>query len=49
MPKLSLDHEQRDPLARHLYRVSVSELVRREPTPNVSRLGDMVQLRADPG
>lgn len=31
MPELSLDQEQVDPLAQHLYRVGVSELVRREP------------------
>ena len=38
MPELSLDHDQRDPLARHLDRVRMPELMRREPAPNTRLL-----------
>jgi hypothetical protein len=31
MPKLTLDHDQRDALVRHLDRVRIPELMRREP------------------
>ncbi len=49
MPKLSLDHEQRDSLARHLHRVGVSELVGREPASDSGYRGGVVQLSADSG
>jgi hypothetical protein len=42
MPELSLDHEQRDPLARHLHRVRVSKLVRREPASHPGYGGGVV-------
>ena len=29
--ELALDHDQRDPLTRHLYRMRVPQLMRREP------------------
>jgi hypothetical protein len=32
--KLALDHDQRDAFVSHLYRVGVTQLVRREPPPN---------------
>jgi hypothetical protein len=48
MPELSLDHEQRDPLSRHLHRMSMPELVRREPAPDPHDRGGVVQLGTDP-
>jgi hypothetical protein len=38
MSELLLDHDQRDPLAGHLDRVRVAQLVRREPATNARRL-----------
>ena len=49
MPELSLDHDQRDPLAGHLDRVRVAELMRRKPATNTRLLSGMMQLGADPG
>src|SRR5947209_19272923 len=49
MPELSLDHDQRDPLARHLDRVRVPELMRREPATNTRLLSGVMQLAANPG
>src|SRR5581483_9101124 len=49
MPELSLDYEQRDTLARHLHRVRVTELVRREPATDPGYRGGVMQLSADPG
>jgi len=49
MPELSLDHEQRDALARHLDSVSMSELVGREPAPDTGDRGGVVELGADSG
>jgi hypothetical protein len=44
VPKLSLDHHQRDPLVSHLDRVGVPPLVRREPPPNTSYRGGVPAL-----
>ena len=43
MSELALDHDERDALVRHLDRVSVPELVRREPAPDTGceRLRDV--------
>jgi hypothetical protein len=49
VPELPLDDEQRDPLARHLDRVRVAELMRREPAPDPGGHGGVVQLGADSG
>ena len=49
MPELSLDYEQRDPLARHLHRMCVPELVWREPASDPRCRGGVVQLSADSG
>ena len=49
MPELSLDHDQRDPLAGHLDRMRMPELVRREPATNTRLLSGVMQLAADPG
>lgn len=49
VPKLALDHQQRDPLARHLHGVCMAELVRREPSSHPSTRGNLMQLGADPG
>jgi hypothetical protein len=38
MPELALDHHQRHSLMRHLHRVGMTQLMRREPTPH-TRLG----------
>ena len=37
VPKLSLDHDQRDPLSRHLHCVCVPQLVGRESAPHPGR------------
>ena len=37
MPELALDHDQRDPLARHLDRMRVAQLMRREPPTHTRR------------
>ena len=42
VPELALDDQQRHTLARHLNRVSVSELVRREPASHACAGGGMV-------
>ena len=34
MSELTLDHDQWDPLVRHLHRVGVSQPMRREPAPH---------------
>ena len=44
--ELALDHHQRDALVRHLDRMSVPQLMRREATPHARRSGGMVQLFA---
>lgn len=44
--ELALDHDERDALVRHLDRVSVSKLMRREPPPHACCGGSMVQLLA---
>ena len=49
MTELSLDHDQRDAFAGHLYRVSVPELMGREPASNSGLEGSFPQLDADPG
>ena len=49
LPELSLDHDQRDPLAGHLDRVRMPELVRREPAADTGRHGGVMELTADPG
>jgi len=36
MSELPLDHDERDPLVGHFDRVSVSQLMRREATPDAS-------------
>ena len=45
--ELSLDHDQRDPLARHLDRMRMSELMRREPATNPGSERGVVELLAD--
>ena len=47
--ELSLDHDQRDPLARHLNRMRVSELMRREPATHLGSERGVVELLADAG
>ena len=42
MPELPLDNRQRDPFVRHLDRVSMTQLVRRESPPHTG-------LRREPG
>jgi len=49
MTELALDHEQRHAFARHLHRVGVSQLMRREPAPHPSPAGCDVQLGAGAG
>ena len=39
MSQLTLDHDERDALVRHLYSVSVPELVWREATPDAGFSG----------
>jgi hypothetical protein len=46
MPELPLDDRQRDPFVRHLDRVRVSELVRREPPPHPGLSGKPPELAA---
>jgi hypothetical protein len=45
--ELALDHDQRDPLPRHLNGVRVAQLMRREPPTDPGRDGGVVQLCAD--
>lgn len=47
--ELALDHDQRDPLARHLYRMGVPQLMWREPAPDPGCDRGMVDLFADAG
>lgn len=49
MPELSLDHEQRDPLACHFHRMGVPELMRGETASDPGRRGGVMQLSANPG
>jgi hypothetical protein len=49
MPELALDDRQRDPLVRHLDRVSMSELVRRKPPPHPSVGGEPAKLTTSGG
>ena len=49
MPKLTLDHDQRNALVRHLDRMSMTELVRREPSSHTGSGRGMVQLLARRG
>ena len=49
VPELPLDHRQRHSLARHLYRVRVTELVRREPATYTGQRREPSQLGARPG
>jgi hypothetical protein len=49
MPELALDHDQRDPLARHLDRMRMPQLVWRESAPNTGRPGGVMELAADAG
>jgi hypothetical protein len=44
---LALDHDQRDPLTRHLNRMRVPKLMRREPATDPSRERGVVELFAD--
>jgi hypothetical protein len=44
VPKLTLNHNQRNSLVRHLDRMSMPELVRREPPSHTRSGGGMVQL-----
>ena len=46
MPELALDHDQRDALVRHLDRVGVPQLVRREGPSDARGASRMVQLLA---
>lgn len=48
MPELPLDHEQRNPLARHLDSVSMPQLVGREPAPDARDRSGLMQLGANP-
>jgi hypothetical protein len=47
MAELALDHDQRDPFARHLNRVRVPQLMRREPATDPGGNRDVVKLCAD--
>ena len=46
MSELALDNDKRDALVCHLDRVSVPQLMRREPPPHAGYGGGMVQLLA---
>ena len=48
-PKLTLDHDQRNTFVRHLDRMSMPQLVRREPPPHTRSGGGMVHLLARRG
>jgi hypothetical protein len=48
MPELPLDDDERDAFVRHLDRVSVPELMRREPPPDAGCSG-RAELGADAG
>ena len=45
--EMALDHDQRDPFTRHLNRVRVPQLMRREPTTHPGRDRGVVQLFAE--
>jgi hypothetical protein len=47
MTELALDHDQRDPLARHLDRVCVPELMRGGPATDAGRDSGVVELYPD--
>jgi hypothetical protein len=49
MPELALDNRQRDPFVGHLDRVSMPELVRREPSPDPSLGGESAKLTTSGG
>ena len=49
MPELPLYDQQRDTLAGHLDGVSVSQLVRRNPSANAGGMSRGVELDTDPG
>jgi len=49
VPELALYDQQRDTLAGHLDGVSMSQLVRRNPSANAGGIGRGVELDADPG
>jgi len=49
VPELTLDNQQRDALARHLYRVGVAQLVWGKPAAHPGASGRVVQLNADSG
>jgi hypothetical protein len=46
MAELTLNHDQRHTLARHLDGMGVPELVRRKPAPDTGGDGDAAQVRA---
>ena len=46
VPKLTLDHDQRNAFVRHLDRMSMAQLVGREPPSHTRSGGGMVQLLA---
>ena len=46
MPELALDHNEGDAFVRHLDRMRVSELMRRESTPDTSSSSCVVELLA---
>lgn len=46
VPKLTLDHDERNAFVRHLDRMGVAQLVWREPPSHTRRAGSMVQLLA---
>ena len=45
--ELALDHDQRDPFTRHLHRMRVPQLMRREPAAAPGRNRGVVELSAD--
>jgi hypothetical protein len=49
MPELALNDQQRDTLAGHLDRVSMSQLVRRNPSANAGGTSRGMELDTDPG
>ena len=49
MPELALYDQQRDTLAGHLDGVSMSQLVRRNPSANAGGMSRGVELDTDPG
>ncbi len=49
MPELSLDDQERNPLAGHLNRIGVPQLVRCEPASDPGYLSRVAQLGTDSG